>query len=302
VNKKDFNELIRNYNVPSDSDFRKFKDIVKAYPYSQALHTIHARISIDKSLPEGKTALGIAAMYIYDRSILKSFLSKPEVENREKSGETVLQKNIQPVVKTTPPVLPVEKLDQPISQPTSTEQHELEMDRIREGFIKSLSDLQKNKETYQEEVKKSESISEKKEKSAKSKKNLSEKKDKKSPKKNQKKSTTPKASVKTKPDKKEGDSSKSNPKEIQEIIIDSFIKNPPEVKRLDSIPEKELTTEDLSRKSVIFNDDLISENLAIILNNQGKTSKAIDIYKKLIWKYPQKKTYFAARIKELENK
>jgi len=58
---------------------------------------------------------------------------------------------------------------------------------------------------------------------------------------------------------------------------------------------------DLSQKSIEFNDDLVSENLASILIKQGKNDKAIDIYKKLIWKFPQKKTYFAALIDELKN-
>jgi len=45
----------------------------------------------------------------------------------------------------------------------------------------------------------------------------------------------------------------------------------------------------------------VSENLAQILLSQGKKQKAIEIYKKLIWKFPQKKAYFAARIEELNN-
>jgi ABC-type Zn uptake system ZnuABC Zn-binding protein ZnuA len=35
---------------------------------------------------------------------------------------------------------------------------------------------------------------------------------------------------------------------------------------------------------------------------QGKHEKAIDIYKKLIWKFPQKKAYFATQIEELKKK
>ena len=62
------------------------------------------------------------------------------------------------------------------------------------------------------------------------------------------------------------------------------------------LPEKK----DLSLPSVKFRDDIISENLACIMVKQGKHEKAIDIYKKLIWKFPQKKTYFASQIEELK--
>jgi len=44
----------------------------------------------------------------------------------------------------------------------------------------------------------------------------------------------------------------------------------------------------------------VSETLVDILIQQGKKDKAIEVLKKLIWKFPQKKTYFAAQIEELK--
>lgn len=90
-------------------------------------------------------------------------------------------------------------------------------------------------------------------------------------------------------------------KEEQEALIEKFIKSDPTMKDVRSakeIPDKK----DLSLPSVKFRDDIISENLANIMVKQGKHNKAIDIYKKLIWKFPQKKTYFAAQIEELKKK
>jgi hypothetical protein len=60
--------------------------------------------------------------------------------------------------------------------------------------------------------------------------------------------------------------------------------------------------EDLSLPSIQFKDDIVSENLANILKNQGKIEQSIDIYKKLIWKFPQKKAYFASQIEALKKK
>lgn len=47
-------------------------------------------------------------------------------------------------------------------------------------------------------------------------------------------------------------------------------------------------------------DDLVTENLAAILVRQGKKDKAVEVYKKLILKIPEKKAYFATQIEELQ--
>jgi hypothetical protein len=90
-------------------------------------------------------------------------------------------------------------------------------------------------------------------------------------------------------------------KEEQEKLIEKFIQTDPQMKNVrpsEERPEKK----DLSLPSVKFRDDIISENLANIMVKQGKHEKAIDIYKKLIWKFPQKKTYFATQIEALKKK
>lgn len=90
-------------------------------------------------------------------------------------------------------------------------------------------------------------------------------------------------------------------KEEQEKLIEKFIQSDPQMKNVRS--SKELAEKkDLSAPSVKFRDDIISENLACIMIKQGKHEKAIDIYKKLIWKFPQKKAYFATQIEELKKK
>jgi len=51
--------------------------------------------------------------------------------------------------------------------------------------------------------------------------------------------------------------------------------------------------------SISMENALISESLAEILAKQGKTDKAIEMYKKLSLRNPQKNSYFADRIKDL---
>ena len=88
---------------------------------------------------------------------------------------------------------------------------------------------------------------------------------------------------------------------VQNEIIERFIVEQPSIGSLKKEADRknDETNRDLAEKSTKFNEELISENLAIIMLKQGKKERAIDIYKKLIWKLPQKKAYFAARIEEI---
>jgi tetratricopeptide (TPR) repeat protein len=93
-----------------------------------------------------------------------------------------------------------------------------------------------------------------------------------------------------------------NKKQKEQIkIIDNFIKVQPRLSAKKRSATEEFNEEpDLAARSVEFGDSIISETLAEILIQQGKIDKAIEVLKRLIWKFPQKKTYFAAQIEELK--
>lgn len=88
-------------------------------------------------------------------------------------------------------------------------------------------------------------------------------------------------------------------KNDQVSIIDAFIKNNPSIKPATPDSPKALA-KDLSEPSQQLKDELVTENLALILVKQGKKEKAVEVYKKLILKVPQKKAYFATQIEELQ--
>ncbi|HTN44803.1 MAG TPA: hypothetical protein VL098_00535 [Flavipsychrobacter sp.] len=64
----------------------------------------------------------------------------------------------------------------------------------------------------------------------------------------------------------------------------------------DEIPENVF---EMAVNSIKTEDDLASESLAEILAKQGKYDKAIEMYRKLSLRNPQKNTYFAAKIEKL---
>jgi tetratricopeptide (TPR) repeat protein len=85
----------------------------------------------------------------------------------------------------------------------------------------------------------------------------------------------------------------------QTEIIDQFIKTEPRITSASAL-DKEAPTKDLAEKSIKAPAELVSENLANIMRKQGKTDKAIEIYEKLMLKYPEKKSYFAEKIESLK--
>ncbi len=81
-------------------------------------------------------------------------------------------------------------------------------------------------------------------------------------------------------------------------MIDQFMRVQPSI---SGAKDKQSAPEDLSSiKTGDFGDAIISETLVEILLKQGKKEKAIEVLKKLIWKFPQKKAYFASQIEELK--
>ena len=65
----------------------------------------------------------------------------------------------------------------------------------------------------------------------------------------------------------------------------------------EEIPEQVF---EMAVNSIAKEDDLVSESLAEIHIKQGKYDKAIDMYRKLSLRNPQKSAYFARRIEAIQ--
>lgn len=80
-------------------------------------------------------------------------------------------------------------------------------------------------------------------------------------------------------------------------LIDRFIREEP---RIDRNKPLFYNPDEQAERSTRLPDEVVSETLAKIYLGQGKKDKAIEIYRKLILLYPEKSSYFAAQIQNIE--
>ena len=86
-------------------------------------------------------------------------------------------------------------------------------------------------------------------------------------------------------------------------LIDRFLSSNPSTIRFEKKLQENIVDDsdnEVFDKSVSENDEIITETLAMIYLEQKKYDKALDAFRKLSLKYPEKSIYFATRIEEIE--
>jgi len=85
-------------------------------------------------------------------------------------------------------------------------------------------------------------------------------------------------------------------------LVDSFIQSHEDNKKEKTSEVAFYSPENSAKLSLVDSEEFVTETLANVYAKQGHFSKAIRIYEQLILKIPEKKTFFASRIRFLKEK
>ncbi len=286
---KTFSEILENAPWFSEEQAQQLLQWAGQYPYSQVLQVAVACAAWRFNWPDKQEWLQRAAVYSANRSVLKSWIEKAQQE--------------EPVN-----VIPAEI---PSSESDLAEAVIADIKSLHESMKRFESIVQQNPESYgvrPQATKAGKTGKSKKERLLAAVRQLQE----------EQAATTAAPAEEERPKKKSRGKRKSETdtilKEIesrQQVesgnnktreqleIIERFIQSNPSISPQPGKTENEPAT-DLTTPQPDFSEHIVSETLVEILLQQGKKDKAIEVLKKLIWKFPQKKTYFAARIDDLK--
>ena len=303
MDKTIFLQVLQRYASTSLDEAQEIASLRAQYPYSQLLHTLTARSGKDHGLQHQQRDLQLAAVYAADRNHLKDLMTSEPLGT------------VQPIVSHR-----IDTNEQIVSTIDAADVADIVMDdlerlaKLKGAFENLFMDQPKSnqpaKVSSEESAAPEESAVAKAEISAKSKKeriiemaralNTTVTTDINSKKKRRDKDGNPvdKLIVEIQNSKEEL-APESDLQKQQIEIINQFIRVQPSISNpRDRSPS---AIGDLNTvKSGEFGDNIVSETLVEILLKQGKKDKAIEILKKLIWKYPQKKAYFASQIEDLK--
>jgi len=310
LEKKQFHTLVTNYTCLTREEANLLILLEKEFPYSQVIHSLTARATQDNQLPEKDDQLHLGAIYTTDRGIFKSIMTEAKQERKQAPLEIVLQRTTDEILPSLSAELPIDSKketeisieiisvvledetpsDHDVSLLSKLHHEEVSAEDLYNEIEHDLAKLKELKHSFEETVKQLEGETLQ---------NTTLETDTHLKKKINHGDPTEELLTEIKISKKKVKPEGTKQKEQIEII-EQFIKTQPTIKGKVASDEKAAPKDDLSEKNLTYNENIISETLAEILIKQGKKEKAIEVLKKLIWKFPQKKAYFAAQIEDLK--
>lgn len=295
MNKSKFLELVKNPDLIEEKDLTKLAELTSEHPYSQIIHVLNVKGLKIWNKPDFENALNLTAVYSYDRNVLHSIVAEVSTGEQATSQQTPAPAD---------PGHPAEELEESIIEETSDfEWINADLVEKDQSATQQEDEEEPGQEQGKEQGKGKEEVGIESEKKpgledplnleieasgihAELMENLSQ---------------LQKLREQYKGQNDETGDQTGHKEQIE--IVDDFIKNSPVLSKPNLNAESEIMSQkDMAKDSGKFSDELASENLAKILLKQGKRKDAEKIYKKLIEKFPKKKTYFADQIKKIKKK
>jgi hypothetical protein len=293
VEKEDFLNLAKNYTSLTVEESLTVDELQQTYPYCQVIHCLATRGARDNQLEKSNLLLALSAVYATDRSVLKAIMTSPRVDRGNSAQAQLAKPQVMVAAELAPagPELSGEALNEEIMMDLER------LQQLKQDFEASFAAYSKsNPATRSTSETKARALppAEKPAASA-------------------KETPTPGRKAKQNDElipepsgeailaeiastrKRVAPGTEKQKEQIQ--IIDQFISKQPSIKRNPTPPGD---APDLTERGADLIDSMVSETLVEILLRQGKKDKAIEVLRKLIWKFPQKKAIFAAQIDELK--
>ncbi len=285
MNKTEINHIANQLHDCDQNNYFQLRRWAHDYPYFQQLHLMIAVLASKFNESNQKTALHTSALYCGDRTVLKNWIKQPTpVTPKTITVEPLKTEQVTPASEIEQPkTTDFSQTETPNNADTALEESTKNIEQLYDEIKRNLAQLRQNKESgiakFQDVVNKVEQIEAKN----------SEK--------------LPQELIENSNILDQDNVNINTDAQDQGTIIDQFMSSKQKMSFKPEDISKELDQlKDLAAPSIVMDENLVSENLAKILLNQGRVSKAIDIYKKLIWKIPQKKAYFASQIEKIKKK
>lgn len=295
MDKFQLNTVLNHYLASSSQQAEAIAVMKNQYPYSQLLQVLAARTAKDHKLANHEALLQAAAVYCTDRSVLKAIMTSTSLPKQPEASPAKTEDATPSEIDYADKIVEDMKHLQELKHTFEKLFMNAEQNVLPEKNIVLPEETQ---HVEKEEIPESEHKQSKRQRLIELAKDLLPEEQLEDSKKAMRgdKDHNP-ILEEIKATKKKIQPANEKTKEQIELI-EHYIKTkpsrtPPQVKE-----EAKL---DLAStlKSGEFGDNIVSETLAEILIKQGKKGKAIEVYQKLIWKFPQKKAYFAAQIEDL---
>jgi hypothetical protein len=305
VDKSLFLKILQHSATTSVDEAKEISSLKSQFPYSQVLHTLAARASKDHGFQHQQRDLQLAAVYAADRALLKDLMTLEP----EEPVQQIVSKHVNANEQVISTIDAVDVADVVMDDLERLSKLKHTFENLFMDFPKPKKVIAKEITVQPEAVEEINTVS--LEKDAKSKRERIIEM--------AKALNLPAPDTNAPPKKKRRDKDGHPVDELIAEIQNSKMEIVPENERLKQqieiinqfmrVQPSILNPKDrvppaggdlMPIKSGEFGDNIVSETLVEILVKQGKKDRAIEVLKKLIWKYPQKKAYFASQIEDLK--
>ena len=307
MEKTAFLNTLQHYASTTVDEANEIASLRSQYPYSQVLQTLAARVSKDHGLQHQQRDLQLAAVYASDRGLLKEIITLQP----EEPVQQVVSKHVNANEQIVSTIDSVDVADVIMDDLERLSKLKNTFENLFMDYPKSAKGDKDVKEVNLPSAPAEETSPIGQESPAKSRKeriiemakalnSTSETADGDLPKKKRDKDGNPVDELIAEIQISKQEIIPENERQKQQIeLINQFIRVQPSIS--NSRDRGPSSIGDLMPiKSGEFGDNIVSETLVEILIKQGKKDRAIEVLKKLIWKYPQKKAYFASQIEDLK--